>query len=158
MTFECSSAQAVVQAASIIIGWIVVHKLSVARDLNKARRDMLTKVADAMFDDVSRLLCDALKYHTHTRDSEIESTLKMALQDISSRINLLTVVSNDVRELRLCRTGIINLKKSITGTHFEDEHTTPLLSGADQIQSIAADALRLKEYLQRFKNCQFPVK
>ena len=100
----------------------------------------------------------ALKYHTHARDTGAEQTLKVTLQDFSSRISLLTEVSDNAVELRQCRTALLSLKQAITGTHFEDEHVTPNAEGTEQVQLIAAEALRLRQCFQRFKHRQFPAR
>lgn len=156
MATECSLAQILVQTASIVVGWIVVHKLSTARELDKARREMLAKATDSLSSDVTNILGSALKYHTTPRNTEVEQSLKMTLQDISGRVGLLSEVSNNVAEIRQCRAAIVSLKKSVTGSHFEDEHDTPMAEGTQQIQAIAADALRLRQCFQKLKQRQLP--
>ena len=155
MSSEGSFVQVIFQTASVVVGWIVVHKLSVARDLDKARREMLIGVTDRLSNDVTGLLDRALKYHTTSRNTDIEQNLKLVLQDISSSTSILTEISSNDNELRQCRTAILGLKKSITGTHFEDEHNTPIPEGSEQIQAIASDALKLKLSYQRLKQRQF---
>lgn len=147
--------QILIQVASVVAGWIVVHKLSVARDVDKSRREMLIGIADRLSGDVTGLLDCALKYHTTPRNTEFELTLKLTLQDISSSTSILSEMSSNDAELRQCRAAILGLKKSITGSHFEDEHSAPIAEGAEQIQAIASDALKLKQSYQRLKQRQF---
>ena len=162
MTTDCSlipsTLNLLVQAVAIVTGWIVVHKLSVARDRDKARREMLAKAADGLSDDVGRLLISAKDYHAKERDKNLEDQIKMALQDISIRTSSLTQISNDTAVLASCRSAILGLKKAISSTHFEDEHTENLDSGSNQIQTIVAEALRAKQSFLKLKHCQFPTK
>lgn len=155
MSNEFSPLQAIVQTGSVVLGWIVVHKLSVTRDLEKARRDMLIGAADKLLAEVTTILASALQYHTNHRNTQVEQAIKVALQDISSSTNLLGGLTRFENELRQCRSSIVDLKKSITGAHFEDEHNCPIPESSDQIQAIAADALRVKRCFERLKHRQF---
>jgi hypothetical protein len=145
-----------IQVVSVALGWYVVHKLSEARDRDKARRDILVKAADGLSDDASKLLAVARDYHTKSRDRTTEDTIKMTLQDISARTNLLSDISPEVKELASCRSAILAFKKAITATHFEDEHDATLEPGAQQLQSIAAEGLKVKQCFLRLKHKQFP--
>jgi DNA repair ATPase RecN len=51
----------VVQVASIVLGWIVVHRLSAKRDRDKERREMVVEEIDALdakarVEEVARML------------------------------------------------------------------------------------------------------
>lgn len=148
----------VIQAGSIIVGWIVVHKLSAARDRDKARREMLARAADALGDELTKLFASAKSYHTTDRNIEMEDSLKMTLQDISARTSLLVDISNEETELSLCKSALLSVKKAITGIHFEDEHDGPLEQGSQQIQLITSEILRAKRYFLQLKHKQFPAK
>jgi hypothetical protein len=126
-----------VQVISVGVGWFVVHKLSAARDRDKARRDLLVKTADNLNDDAGKLISVARDYHTKSRDRTLEDNIKMTLQDISVRTNLLSDISPEAKELASCRSAILAFKKAITATHFEDEHDVMLEPGAPQLQSMA---------------------
>lgn len=145
----------IIQTILIIIGWIVVHKLSTARDRDKARREMLVKAADSLMQDTSELIKKSWDYHTKDRNKLLENEIKMILQDISTRTSMLSEISTDAKELGSCRSAIIAMKKSMTALHFEDEHETPLSEESSQIQSITAESLRVKQCLSRFKQKQF---
>jgi hypothetical protein len=155
----CTSSSGVLpfigQAVTVVGGWVVVHKLSVARDRDKARREMVAKSADTLNDQVALILLDANKYHQEVRDVGLEIKLKMSLQDASARINALSAICNNATELAYCRSAALNLKQSITGQHFEDEHTTPLIASDLQVQAIAAECMRLKQALLKLKHVQF---
>lgn len=146
-----------VQVVSVALGWYVVHKLSAGRDRDKARRDLLVKAADGLNEDVGKLLGIARDYHTKLRDRAAEDTIKMTLQDISARTNLLSDISFEAAELASCRKGILAFKKAITATHFEDEHDATLEPGAPQLQSIAAEGLKVKQCFLKLKHKQFPA-
>lgn len=156
MTF--SEISSVFQGIFILLGWVVVHKLSVKRDFDKARREMLVKAMDVLSDEITKIFSLARDYHTGDRDISTEQTIKMLLQDVSGRISMLSDISLDSRELSFCKDSIISLKKTITGLHFEDEHTGKLEVENQQIQAITNDALEAKKYFQQLKHRQFPIK
>lgn len=145
------------QIGAIIIGWIVVHKLSASRDIDKARREMIAKATDSLNDEMSKLFGIAKEYHTKTRNIEVEDQIKMSLQDLSGRISLLSNVSPEPSDLSMCSRSIVGLRKSITGEHFEDEHNEPILGSAEQMRSITDEILRTKRALQELKQKQFPT-
>lgn len=142
------------QAVTIISGWIVVHKLSSARDRDKARREMVVKTADSLSEAVDKLLLNARTYHMALRDVNLEVQIKMALQDASIRSGALISICNASSELAACRCGITSLKQAITSKHFEDEHTELLDANHQQLQDIAAEVLRSKQALLRLKHAQ----
>lgn len=146
-----------VQVASVAVGWFVVHKLSAARDRDKARRDLLVKAADSLSEDAGKLLATAREYHTKARERSTEDVIKMSLQDMSIRTNLLSDISPEAKELASCRSAILNFKKAVTSTHFEDEHISCLESGAPQLQAIAAEGLKVKQSFLKLKHKQFPA-
>jgi hypothetical protein len=162
MATDCSTASEVfktlIQVASIGLGWVVVHKLSATRDQDKARREMLAKAADSFSEEVGKLMTSAREYHVKTRDIGLEESIKMSLQDISARTSLLSDISPDARELGSCRSAILALKRATTATHFEDEHTGALQLSAPQLQTIAAEGLKVKQCFLRLKHKQFPAK
>jgi hypothetical protein len=146
-----------VQIAAVVIGWIIVHKFSIARDRDKARREMVSKAADSLTDEITKLVSSATVYHLASRDTSKENELKTVLQDFSTRASLLSLISDDNSELAALRSSVIGLRKAITGEHFEDEHAAPLSQNSIQVQSIAEAALRAKEKLTKLKYCQFSV-
>ncbi|MFL6673759.1 MAG: hypothetical protein ACJ8LG_10760 [Massilia sp.] len=144
------------QATVIVIGWVVVHRLSEKRDRDKARREMVAKAADALRDEITKFLSVARNYHTSDRDIDAEDSIKISLQDISARTSLLSDICKDSAELSLCKSAILATKKSVTGSHFEDEHNGPIAQGEQQVQLITADVLRAKRYYLQLKHKQFP--
>lgn len=146
-----------VQVSAIVIGWIVVHRLSAARDRDKARREMIAEAADGLSKDVTQLLLEATKYHTQDRDSQLEQQIKMSLQDLSIRTSSLYQISSNKVELAACRSSILAMKKAISSCHFEDEHVGPLPITDHQVQSIAAETMKVKQCFLKLKHSQYPA-
>ncbi len=145
------------QTVAIVIGWVVVHRLSAKRDRDKARREMLAKAADSLSDEIGKLFIGAKDYHSKPRELAQEIVLKMTLQDISARTNLLSDICSDKQELASCRSAILAMKRAISSAHFEDEHNGSIELSSPQIQSITSEALRVKQSFLRLKHRQFPV-
>lgn len=143
------------QVTSVVCGWIVVHKLSAARDRDKARREMVAKSADLLSDQVGEIFLDGGKYHQGSRDLSLEVKLKLALQDLSNRTSALGSICDHSSELTACRCAVLSLKQAITKDHFEDEHLEPVCHNASQLQAIAAETMRLKQALLKLKHSQF---
>ena len=145
------------QAAVVVVSWAVVHYLSARRDRDKARREMLAKSADVLGDIADKLLASARDYHAKPRDINLEISIKMTLQDLSLRTIALSDICADSQELAACRSGLLGLKRAITGKHFEDEHTGPLADSDAQLQEVASQVLRVKLSFLKLKHRQFPV-
>lgn len=147
----------VAQAVVVIVGWIVVDKLSSRRDFEKSRREMLTKSADELAAVVDKLLVDGRAYHLASRDETAEISLKLALQDLGLRTMALSDVCDDIAQLSACRTGIAALRRAITGRHFEDEHLSTLLLHDEQLELIASEASRARHCYVRLKHRQYAL-
>jgi hypothetical protein len=146
------------QAAVIVVGWTVVHRLSGQRDRDKARREMVAKSADSLSDAVSGLLMDARQYHLNSRDVRLELGIKIAFQDLAMRVQGLSYICADEKSLASCGSAVLALWRSVTGQHFEDEHVAPLAESAEQLQSIADLAMKAKQRLLTLKHLQFPAR
>lgn len=144
-----------IPAVLIIVGWLVVHSQTAARDKEKARREVIAETSDALASQVSSILSIARTYHLSERDLEREVTIKMLLQDLSLQTSELSEICKDGATLGSCRSAIRSLRRSVTGQHFEDEHDGPLRSGHEQLECIAADVVRAKQMLLRLKHRQF---
>lgn len=145
------------QAVVVGAGWYVVHSLSAKRDQNKSRRELVAKSADAMADSLAEILRLAREYHLQRRDIGAEITLKMAIQDLSLRVNATADICEGSEQIAACRSSLIYLRRSITGQHFEDEHQSPLTLGDKQFESIADAVMTAKLQSFRLKHSQFPV-
>lgn len=145
------------QAIVVSAGWYVVHRLSAKRDLDKSRRELVAKSADALVDSLSEVLQLARKYHLETRDVGAEINLKMTIQDLSQRVNAMADICEGAEHVAACRSALIALRRAITGLHFEDEHQTPLAVGDRQLESIAEAVMTAKLQTIRLKHSQFPV-
>ncbi|MEP7099933.1 MAG: hypothetical protein ABI781_05455 [Burkholderiales bacterium] len=145
----------VVQALLIVVGWMVVHRQAARRYLDKARREMVAKSADAMSDQVTQIMANSRTYHTSVRDESIEIGLKSALQDVSLQAVELAEICKDAQVLTALRSSLLALRRSVTAVHFEDEHDHALPRQDRQLESIASDALRAKQLLLKLKHAQF---
>ncbi|MDQ0040856.1 hypothetical protein [Variovorax boronicumulans] len=148
----------VAQAIVVVIGWIVVHNQAAARDRDKARREMISKSADSLADELDELLSQAREYHLKERDRALEVRIKMSLQDAAMRSAGLTIICGDDAALARCRSEIAALRRAVTGNHFEDEHAGALDETDIQFQTIADTLLRAKWGLLQLKHLQYPVK
>lgn len=145
------------QAAVVVVGWVVVHRLSAGRDRDKARREMVVKSADQLIDALGDLLSIAHDYHLKVRDPATELRIKMSIQDMAIRAQGISDILNDEQLLAPCRADIALVRRAATGEHFEDEHEHPLGEGAMQVQAIADAVLRAKRAFLRLKHRQFPA-
>jgi hypothetical protein len=73
----------------LAIGWFIVHRLSAARDMDKARREMAAQVADDLVEVATSIFLAAQRYHTNKRERENERRLKIDLQDMGMRVQQL---------------------------------------------------------------------
>lgn len=144
------------QAVIVGFGWFVVHRLSSARDKDKLRREMLAKTADGLCEDLSKLLTLAREYHHMGRDKNNEVSIKIMLQDLSMRTSFLSDLCNDKDELRRCKAALINFKKSVSSTHFEDEHTEALELNEHLFDLMALEYSKVKATFVKLKHKQFP--
>lgn len=146
-----------IQALTVGIGWVVVHKLSAARDRDKARREMLAKALDGIADSLSEIHEAARNYHLSEREPKDELKLKNSLQDFSMCIIGLGNICDNKAALARSNRDAGALRRAITGEHFEDEHTEVLDSGDPQMQIIAEAYLNAKRNLLGLKYAQFPL-
>lgn len=140
------------QAAVVGIGWYVVHRLTANRDRDKARVDSIKDALEALSDDASALLLEARAYHLAARDVQKELHIKMTIQDLAIRLNALSDIHADTPAFALCRSHILSMRKTITGAHFDDEHTGPLSDADPQFELMAAAVLELKRSLLKVRN------
>ena len=119
----------VAQAAVVGFGWWIVHRLSVARDMEKARREMVAKSADGLIESAGMLLAEARAYHLAPRSTTNELKIKMTIQDMAMRVGGLSAICADKATLAACRAAIAASRRAITSAHFEDEHDAPLEIG-----------------------------
>ena len=145
------------QAAVVLVGWYVVHRLSITRDRDKSRREMVAKSADTLCDSVDNIFSDARTYHTSARDPSKEFHIKNGLQDLAFRIASLSKLIEEDCYHRLCIDGVMRFRQAVTKDHFEGEHVEPYDGSERQIESIAESALNLKRALLELKHIQFPL-
>lgn len=162
MANDCSATveilKVLISTIIIVIGWVVVHKLSVARDRDSSRREMIIDAANLMMKDIDDVFIHSYNYHSSIRDKSIEIALKMSLQDLSYRITQLKDITADENEIKLCRNTMLEMKKAISMKHFEEEHDGPIDQNSQQIQTIALTTLKLKQTFLKLKHNQFSIK
>lgn len=145
------------QAATVILGWVVVHRLSMHRERDKSRREMVSKSIDGMAESIDKVLVDGRKYHLQDRDHELELRIKMVFQDLALRLSGLSDLQCTHAQIAPTRTALVRFKRSMTEKHFEDEHEGKLEPGAEQIELIAAEALRTKQLLLSIKHSLYTM-
>ncbi len=139
------------QVTIVGLGWLVVHKLTIVREKEKSRRDMLLKGIDELLSAVNEIFTDARKYHSQKiRDISLEVSIKMTLQDISVQLEQKARLTNG-RGLEKCNKSFIGLKRAITLVHFEDEQDGELLDDSNLQQLIVAHAVAFKRNLHELK-------
>jgi hypothetical protein len=145
----------VLQVLGLILGWVIVHKLAVDRDLNKERRSLVSDAAAAQIEKVNSLLIDARKYHIGERSEEVEQAIKMALQDIAESVGALREFVKDSSVVKRAQGAVKSLRIAITGRHFEDEHDGPLRDPHVILETIALESLRTKRALLALQHVQY---
>ena len=72
MQIDVEFARFVGQAIVVCVGWWVVHDLSLRRERDKARRDLVAKTTESMGDVVTSILIEGRAYHLQLRESASE--------------------------------------------------------------------------------------
>jgi hypothetical protein len=144
------------QGFFVFVGWYVVNRLSITRDRDKSRREMVTKTTDSLCECVDKLFSDAREYHTKERDTAKEFHIKNGFQDLSFRIASLSKLVEEEHYHRPCIDAVIHFRQAVTKDHFEDEHIERFNGSEHQIELIAESALALKRSLVELKHIQFP--
>jgi len=147
------------QAIFIVVGWIVVNKLSIKREKDKARNDIIVKSVDSLCDLIDRLFDSARTYHSKAeRDRDAEVKMKMSIQDLSLRVASLQDLTGYIPSYIECQDDVIRLRQAITSNHFEDEHTGSAELNSEIFQRIAEASLAAKRNLITLKHRQFSIK
>lgn len=145
----------IAQALVIVFGWYVVHKLTFARDMDKARREMIAKASDHMIENLTGLLGDIYKYHLSDRDISLELKIKNSIQDVSMRISGLHDICKQKDNVFRCTRSIGAIRRSATKMHFEDGHRGRLTENDFLLEDVAASVIHAKQDLLRLKYAQF---
>lgn len=142
-----------IQSILIVIGWIIVHKLTSTRDLEKSRRDIVATSIDKLYDQVNIISEHAVEYHSSDREIAKEQKLNRILKDLNIKVSSFKdlVCENDCQQVWQ---QAIKYKQSITGKHFEDEHINKLTSSDEVIEDIAEQESLLKVALYDLKHAQ----
>jgi hypothetical protein len=146
----------IIPAIFIISGWVIVHRLTAKRDLEKSRRDVIASSIDKLCEQINNIAQEAQTYHVNQRDISKENNLKRNLQDLSIRTSSLKdLIDND--SCQPIWKNMTKLKQAITGQHFEDEHIEALANQNSQFELIAEYEVALKRTLFDLKHSQFKL-
>lgn len=156
MACEFSLSNFLGQVFVVGAGWYVVHRLSVARDIDKSRREMISKAADSLMENLTELLSEIRDYHLGCRNYSLELKIKSSIQDANMRCVGLNAVCGEKNIIKSCTSSIGAVRRAATREHFEDEHDAPLSPGAALLEDVAAAVVRAKQDLLRLKHSQFP--
>ncbi len=143
----------IIQSVLIVIGWIIVHKLTSARDLEKSRRDTVAASIDKLCDQVNMISEHAVEYHLNDRETAKEQKLNRILKDLAIRVSSFKNLVNE-SDCQQVWQQAIRYKQSVTGRHFEDEHINKLTSSHELIENIAEQESLLKVTLYDLKHAQ----
>ncbi len=138
----------------VIVGWIIVHQLSVYRDIEKNRREELVSALDKIMQRFNDLLVLSNEYHTNDRDRSREVTIKITLQDFQMQILHLMDICNPPHEdtIKLIIHDDFKLvRQAITLEHFEDEHLEPIGHDSNIIYQVANSIINLNSKLLELK-------
>jgi hypothetical protein len=145
------------QALIVALGWFVVHKLSIKRDTDKARREMVAKAADGLSDLTDQIFAMSIKYHmTADRDSASEASVLMKLSDLGCRLGSLASLVSEGSVLEECTHAVVGLRQAVTKQNFQDQHEAALTMESQTIQMISATVIKVKQVFLELKHSQFP--
>ncbi len=155
---QCGNGWAyVVNIVGLVVGWLVVHRFSKQRDLERARRELACSEIDTLLELVDEIFEAAITYHGgSTRDIRAERSIKMRLQDLAQRLSALRGTSQGAAEITAAQRRVLALRTAATGSHFEDDFEGSSTSGEDSIASVTDAMLALRRDLVCLKHAQFP--
>lgn len=140
------SSVGVIALVAAIVGWYVVHRLAVAREREKFRREAVAKEALEICTLTSAILDKSITYHCGDRDEILERELKSLFDRLSLRIQHLPTVRDAIRNVPATSAAIM-FKQAVTGIHFEDEHEGLLAPSDAIVAGIQIAAYKLEEEL-----------
>ena len=121
----------------IIIGWIVVDRLSARRERKKEWREFARQTASF----VDKIEDDALIYHcANSRDQQLEKKIKLDLEELDMRLTLLT------KKLGM-KLSVSSFRSAITLENFETSTFRKQSYNNNTIQSICYNAAILRQEL-----------
>lgn len=139
------------------LGWWAVHALTLRRDREKFRLESLK----ADLGDIGSIIGDLIElssgYHCSYRDIAKERSTLSLLTKLPLRIQSMPVAPNEAKEKENLLMLFNSLKRAITGSHFDDEHSGPLLPSSEQLSEIHRTALELEMAVLSLRNlCYMP--
>lgn len=123
----------------VILGWIVVHFFSRNRDLKKEARSFALETVKH----ITLIEEKSIKYHLNNeRDINEEHIIKLKLNDLDSRINVLKKSIKFKHDVSFFRSAI-------TLNNFNSHQFTSQSYGSDIINDISFNAMILREALYK---------
>lgn len=149
-----------ISLVGVMAGWVITHKLTTNREIRKALREHITQ-AQKRVDELEKT---AIDYHTRAQPDRL---LELSV------IDSLTWLEQDFEDLAIMAgcdlTGpvrraaelfakptqsLVNLRKTITAAHFQDDWDAPLQAKDLQISDIRNAITQIKLQLRRLHtNC-----
>ena len=116
----------------------------------------MVKAADALSDQVAKLVTVAVTYHSgNERESSKEIEIKSTLQDLSLQTRLINQAVRPIRDGAQSSRLHTAFKQSITAHHFEDEWDKPQSINGVEVSEIAATGIAIRAYFAEIKFEQF---
>lgn len=143
------------QSFLVIVGWVVVHTLSVYRDVEKNRRETITSIIDELMENTDSIFNLSTQYHTEERSQTKEIEIRMALQDYQIQISGLTQICNTPSHGKINKIEkqlLKSLRQAVTLNHFSDEHDAPIDHEDIIIRNMVDVVVELKKSLVELRN------
>lgn len=149
-----SSGLGIYGPAAIIVGWYVVHRLAIARERDKFRREAIAREVMDLCASTSDLLSKSITYHCSDRDAVHERALAALFDRLALRIQHLPTRDGPIGNSAAVSAAII-FKQAATGIHFADEHEGPLAPADEIVANIQLAAYSLEQGLLQIRSTTF---
>lgn len=138
-------------ACIAILGWYVSHTLTARRERDRFRREILSKELDVAMSLVKEILEMAFDYHSNNRCVSRERKIIIAFNRLTYRAQSLPLTDLHDSSKQDLAEFIISFKISITGNHFEDEHTYPLKADDAMLSEFQHHAAQLEHSILKIR-------
>jgi hypothetical protein len=126
-----------------VVGWLVGLQFS----RWKSKQEFLAKRCDEISKLVVEISGACTKYHTNSRDQQIEYSISFGFLRVEDR--LLQVASSSQGKRKIYSSewarSLVELRQACTGSHFNDEHNGPIASESHLAAEIQNKAHELTE-------------
>lgn len=154
-----TSATVIIGVLIAVTGWGVSHILTVRRDGDRFRREVLGKEVDMILAMVANTFDMALEYHTQDRNICLERKILIAIDRLSHRVQNLPLTRLDQEQKSRAVERIIDYKIAITGKHFEGDHDGPIEGESNQLALCQFRAAELESTILELRTrCHVPLR